>query len=93
MDADEKKTHTDGLSEGEFAELLQAVSTMAPLLKGFLQPKSEPQEKNDAPQHPVNRRRDALLLAMKPYLSQGRSEAVDYLVRLARVGDAIRALK
>ena len=38
-------------------------------------------------------RRAQLLSALKPYLSQERCEAVDYLIRLARVGDAIRALK
>jgi hypothetical protein len=35
----------------------------------------------------------ALLLALKPYLSPERCAAVDYLIRLSRVGDAIRAMQ
>ena len=38
-------------------------------------------------------RREALLLALKPYLSPERCDAIDYLLRLARVGEAIRALQ
>ena len=80
----------EGLPEAEFADLLQTVSTVAPLLKGFLAPSSPQTDK--APTSGCQRR-EALLCAMKPYLSPARCEAVDYLIRLARVGDAIRALK
>ena len=83
-----------GLADGEFAELLQTASAMAPLLKGLLQPKAPPPREEEQGAPPLGcRRREALLLALKPYLSQERCEAVDYLIRLARVGDAIRALK
>ena len=81
----------DGLPEGEFSALLQSVSTMAPLLKGFF---AHP-DKGESPGPHKSRcaRREALLIALKPYLSPERCEAVDYLVRLARVGDAIRSIK
>ena len=88
----------EGLPEEEFAKLIQSVSSMAPLLKGFFPPKSEEGggHKDGAPPHfgkaPCPRR-EALLLALKPYLSPERCAAVDYLIRLARVGDAIRAMQ
>ena len=81
----------EGLPEAEFAELLQTVSTVAPLIKGLFAP-SGTSAGGDAPGS-ESHRREALLCAMKPYLSPTRREAVDYLIRLARVGDAIRALK
>ena len=89
----------DGLPEEEFSRLLQSVSAMAPLLKGFFPPKSESERsehKGEAPFHADKApcpRREALLLALKPYLSPQRGAAVDYLIRLARVGDAIRAMQ
>lgn len=98
--AEEERAPTgEGLPEEEFSRLLQSVSTMAPLLKSFF-PKDAP------PPHDLGHkdgadgghrggcvRREALLLALKPYLSPARCEAVDYFIRLARVGDAIRALQ
>ncbi|MBO5355946.1 MAG: hypothetical protein J6B09_07770 [Clostridia bacterium] len=104
---EEQSTHREepeGLPEEEFSRLMQSVSAMAPLLKGFFPPKSEPKHiehgkdeaHRDAPFHfgkaPCPRR-EALLLALKPYLSPERCAAVDYLIRLARVGDAIRAMQ
>ena len=80
----------EGMPEAEFADLLQTVSTVAPLLKGVLAP-TDTAMRGEAPS--ACQRREALLCAMKPYLSPARCEAVDYLLRLARVGDAIRALK
>ena len=95
-------TEPQGLPEEEFSKLLQSVSTMAPLLKGFFPPKGDLDRggrEGDIHGAPFQggkdhcRRREALLLALKPYLSPERCAAVDYLIRLARVGDAIRALQ
>lgn len=96
--AEEEKAPTgEGLPEEEFARMLQGVSTMAPLLKGFFQKESPPPHSRGEGEHDSHRsgcvRREALLLALKPYLSPARCEAVDYFIRLARVGDAIRALQ
>lgn len=79
----------DGMPEEEFSALLQSVSTMAPLLRGLLSPVGGGSEEKSDP----CRRREALLLALKPYLSPARCDAVDYLIRLSRVGDAIKALR
>lgn len=90
----------EGLPEEEFSKLLQSVSTMAPLLRGFFPPKGELESNKDSAHHEAPfygkapcPRREALLLALKPYLSPERCAAVDYLIRLSRVGDAIRAMQ
>lgn len=92
------REHGGGLPDEEFARLIESVSTMAPLLKGFLSvgappkpPEFEGHGERGAPH--ACARREALLLSLKPFLSPSRCEAVDYLIRLARVGDAIRALQ
>lgn len=104
---EEQSTHRqepEGLPEEEFSKLMQSVSAMAPLLKGFFSPKGDldhGEHKGDGEHHnaPFHfgkapcPRREALLLALKPYLSPERCAAVDYLIRLARVGDAIRAMQ
>ncbi len=96
---EEEKDLSQGMPEEEFSKLLQSVSTMAPLLRGFMS-KGEPPDGAHREEHIGHsghrggcQRREALLLALKPYLSPARCEAVDYFIRLARVGDAIRALQ
>lgn len=37
-------------------------------------------------------RRAALLCAMKPYLSRDRQDAIDYIVKLSRLGDILKSL-
>ena len=51
-------------------------------------------ESKPAGAHPVPRRRSpdhrtALLLALKPYLNDGRREMIDYIVNLSRLGDIL----
>ena len=83
----------DGLPEEEFSTLLEGVSRMAPLLKGFLPPTGGGGEREERHEVRECARREALLVALKPYLSPERCAAVDYLLRLSRVGDAIRSLQ
>ena len=91
---DTAKGGGEGLPDEEFSALLQTVSRAAPLVSAIA-----PLLGGDQP-HPHKggegkgcARREALLLALKPYLSPDRCAAVDYLLRLARVGDAIRSLQ
>lgn len=75
-----------GLDEEAFSSLLGSIGTMAPLLKslgGVLGAKPSP----------ACAAREHLLLSLKPYLSPTRCEAVDYLVRIARLGDIIHSLE
>ena len=73
---------TDGLPEAEFAGLLENIGRVAPLL-GKLS--------GSTPSHAAHGR-EGILLALKPYLSPARCEAVDYLVRMARISDALHTL-
>lgn len=101
-DAPLSPSDRDGIPEEEFSRLLSSISTMAPLFKGFLSSGGDSTSKreHEQPHHdPLPRhdhhcaRREALLLALKPYLSPSRCAAVDYFIRLSRVGDAIRSLQ
>lgn len=38
-------------------------------------------------------KRTALLLALRPYLSKSRCEAIDYITRLGKLGDMLKNLK
>ncbi len=42
--------------------------------------------------HSTDDRRAALLCAMKPYLSHDRQQAVDYILKLSRLGDVLKSL-
>ncbi len=55
---------------------LSAQSTASPLQKG----------------NPSADSRAALLCAMKPYLSRDRQNAIDYIVKLSRLGDILKTL-
>lgn len=84
-----------GLPPEEFEALMASVTRVAPLLRGFLG-KSEgapPSPDGDHGRGHGCARREALLCSLKPYLSPEKCAAVDYLIRLSRVGDAIRALQ
>ena len=73
----------DGLPEAEFAGLLDSIGRMAPLL-GKLS--------GTDTLSPAARGREGLLLALQPYLSPARCEAIDYFVRMARISCALRTL-
>ncbi|MBQ8849699.1 MAG: hypothetical protein IJ011_05145 [Clostridia bacterium] len=38
-------------------------------------------------------KREALLCALKPYLSQGRREAVDYIIRISQISDILKNIQ
>ena len=81
--SEEAKGTPDGLPEEEFVGLLDSIGSIAPLL-GKLS--------GVGSLSPAARSREGLLLALKPYLSPARCEAVDYLVRLTHISEALRAL-
>ena len=58
----------------------QAIKTSAP--------ETIPEKKAE----PSNDRRAALLCAMKPYLSHDRQLAIDYIIKLGRLGDILKTL-
>ena len=62
----------------------EAIATLAPLLSGLTKG-TAPLGKKDDP-------RACLLLALKPYLSAGRCEAIDTMLRLSALSDALRSM-
>lgn len=84
----EEKQENTGLPDEEFSALLQGIDAAAPLMKAFLPQKPSPSVASDDP----CARREALLCALKPYLSKERCDAVDYLLRMWRTKEAIRAI-
>lgn len=77
-----------GLDEAELSALMDSVSAVAPLLRGVLGGgKGEGEGKGKCS------RREALLLALKPYLSPERCDMVEYLIRMSRISDLLRSLQ
>ena len=75
-----------GLSAEEFSALAERFSAVAPFLRGVFPAAPEPPAKKK------DNRREALLCALKPYLSPERREMADYLIRICRVYDALTGL-
>ena len=84
----EERNEERGLPDEEFAALMEGIGAAAPLMKAILPTKSAPAPTSDDPAA----RREALLCALKPYLSKERCEAVDYPLRMWRTKEAIRAI-
>lgn len=65
----------------------EAISALAPLLSGLgsIKKGAPPSGKHDDP-------RICLLLALKPYLSASRCEAIDTMIRLSSISEILRGL-
>ena len=88
---DKEKAPAEGLPEQEFARLMQSVETAAPLLRGLA---GRGGGAENAPAADTElARREALVCALKPYLSPARREAAEYLLRLWRLGEALKGLR
>lgn len=64
------------------AELMTA---LAPLLSGLSGGKGGKKKDPDDP-------RSCLLRALKPYVSQGRREAIEYMIRISQISDLLKHL-
>lgn len=84
----EERESGAGLPDEEFSALLASIGTAAPMMKALSRPSGEASGNADDP----CARREALLCALKPYLSKERCDAVDYLLRMWRTKEAIRAI-
>ena len=65
------------------ASLPDLITTLAPLLGGKAGSLAAGGKDDD---------RTCLLRALKPYVSPGRREAIDYMIRLSRISEAIKHL-
>lgn len=86
------------------AKLPQLISFVSPILSGFLGggQKETPKESESAQASPAlptqikhtphSDSRAALLCAIKPYLCSDRQAAVDYIIKLSRLGEILKTL-
>lgn len=65
------------------SKLPEVISVIKPLMSG------KPEEKS----HPAFDKRLALLLALKPYLSPKRCEAIDYITKMSKLSETFKGLK
>ena len=78
------KAPSSSPTEAPPADIGAVVSTLAPLLSGLSGgAKKFPEIKHDD-------KRACLLRALKPYLSPGRREAIDYMISLSQISDLIK---
>ena len=77
----EQKSEEDSKAPTMSPEIMKALPTILSLMNGEGKPKSQ-SEAN----------REALLYALKPYLSQSRADAIEKIIRLSRIGDILSGL-
>lgn len=70
--------------------ILEKLPSMMAALRPMLSPAPSP--KATAEGRSPAEHRDALLLALKPFLSEGRREAVDSILRIARLTEILRQM-
>ena len=65
------------------------ISALSPLLSGVRKAgDGKHHESTDA-----GKNREALLYALRPYISQGRREAIDYILQLSRITELLKQAK
>ena len=70
------------------ARLPEMISALSPMLSGIASIKSNAPAKLS----PKDQRRVCLLEAIKPYVSRGRGEAIDYMIQLSRITELMKNL-
>ena len=71
-------------------DLSALVSKLAPIMSGLSgSGVSTPSDRKNEFSSDL-RRREELLCALKPYVSDGRREAIDYIIRISRVSELLR---
>ena len=80
-DASEQKATETSAMPAIPPEIMKALPTVLSLMNGNGKPKS----KSEA-------NREALLYALKPYLSKSRADAIEKIIRLSRIGDILSGL-
>ena len=80
--ANEESTET--VSSDISSKLPEVIEALSPMLLG--------KGKGDGKPSPRDDRRICLLRAIKPYVSRGRSEAIDYMIQLSRVTELMKHL-
>lgn len=84
-----EEVHTETVSASAAPDLGALVAKLAPIMSGLggskgSQKSSERRETD---------RREALLCALKPYVSEGRREAIDYIIRISQISDILKNIQ
>ena len=69
----------------DIGELMKGLAPVLSTIKG-----SSPSSKT---KNAESDRREALLCALKPYVSEGRREAIDYIIRISQVSDILKNIQ
>ncbi len=73
-----------GAGAPDLGELIKGIAPMMSRLSGGEKRGSQSREAD---------RREALLCALKPYVSDGRREAIDYIIRISQVSDLLKNIQ
>lgn len=70
------------------SDLSSLISSLTPLMSDAIggRSHSSPAKKTESGQ------REALLYALKPYVSQSRQEAIDYIIRISRMSEVLKTI-
>ena len=69
----------------DLGELMKSLGPVMSTLKGGSRSSETKSSESD--------RREALLCALKPYVSEGRREAIDYIIRISQVSDILKNIQ
>ncbi len=67
----------------ELGDLMKNIAPMMSLLGGS----------GKSPRSNEENQREALLCALKPYVSEGRREAIDHIIRISQVSDILKSIQ
>lgn len=78
------------------SKIPKVISTISPLLsslnKDSTQNKENTEKESKSTQGTKDNSRTSLLYALKPYLSHDRQEAIDYIIKLSKLGEILKSL-
>lgn len=89
-DKEEKNEESTAVAAApSHADLGNILSNLAPLLSGLNKGGNHSSHESTDSAH----NREALLCALRPYISQGRREAIDYILQLSRISELLKQVK
>ncbi len=84
-----EKSPSETVSASAAPDLSALVANLAPIMSGMGGAKGSQKtsERREAD------KRVALLCALKPYVSEGRREAIDYIIRISQISDILKNIQ
>ena len=69
-------------------DLSSLISSISPLISGT----SQDRQHSTYGKGSESRQREALLYALKPYVSQSRQDAIDYIIKISRMSEVLKTI-